>query len=482
MTAISNRILVFFFTCLLLVAAGCYAYLQEFYFLAIPFIILLSFLLIQHPQYLFYLLMLSIPWSVEYNFTPSLGTDLPDEPLMLMCSAAVVFFVVYRRKDIKWQNSHPLIGLMALQFIWITLTAIASTNTALSVKYLLAKSWYVLAFLALPLFLFKNEKVFKRSVILLLLSMLAVMLVTVFRHLQHNLSFEKINEALEPFYRNHVNYSALLVFMVPIQIAILRVAHSQKIKFIFSCLLVISIGALYFSYARGAWLALAAGLASYWLIKKKILLLAYIFFLLLTVAGVFWIKNNDRFVELSNDYESTIFHTDFREHLVATYKLQDLSNAERIHRWVAGIRMIKDSWRTGFGPSTFYSQYKTYTLPAFKTYVSNNQERSTVHNYFLLLLVEQGIIGCLLFIFLIGALFWYAQKIYHRTNDIFWSAVTAAAAIVLVMQCVINFLSDMIETDKAGSVFYLCIAAIIIADLKTRNPNSYPSSDIQSIS
>jgi hypothetical protein len=36
------------------------------------------------------------------------------------------------------------------------------------------------------------------------------------------------------------------------------------------------------------------------------------------------------------------------------------------------------------------------------------------------------------------------------------------------MQCTVNFLSDLIETDKVGSVFYLCLAFLVIADAKTR--------------
>lgn len=466
---------------LLLIAAGFYAYWQEIYFLFIPFVLLVSFILIQHPEDLFYLLMLSIPWSVEYDVTTSLATDFPDEALMLVGAIAVVFILVYKRKEFQWRKLHPLGLIVVLQFLWIIITTLTSTDFTLSLKYLAAKTWYLLTFLALPLLLFKEERIFKTAMLLLLSSMLVVMFATLYRHSQYNFSFENVNDAVEPFFRNHVNYSALLVFMVPIEIAIISIAKSKTIRLILSCLLLITTASLYFSYARGAWLALVAGMLAYWLIKKRILLLTYILLLIAAIASVLWLKSNDRYIQLSNDYKSTIYHTDFREHLAATYKLKDLSNAERLYRWIAGVRMVEDGWRTGFGPSTFYNQYKSYTLPAFKTYVSNNPERSTVHNYFLLLLIEQGILGYLLFIFMIAALLWYAQKIYHRTKDVFWKAITAAAASILAMECVINFLSDMIETDKAGSIFYLCIATVIIADINTRR-KSDSSADIQSIS
>jgi O-antigen ligase len=39
----------------------------------------------------------------------------------------------------------------------------------------------------------------------------------------------------------------------------------------------------------------------------------------------------------------------------------------------------------------------------------------------------------------------------------------------LVMICTVNFLSDLIETDKIGSVFYICLASLVVADIKTKS-------------
>jgi O-antigen ligase len=480
--SITNRVLIYLLGGVFFVAAGCYAYWQEVYFLGAPVALVAIVLLIQHPKYLFSLLMLSIPWSVEYSFDSNLGTDLPDEPLMLLAALSILIYLAYRR-DIKWfRNLHPVIILILLQFLWVVVTVITSTDILLSVKYLLAKSWYLLAFVALPLYLIRDEKALKRSFGLLLLSMIAVIIVSLTRHGVLNFAFGKVNDALYPFFRNHVNYSALLIFMVPLLIAATQLASSKMARIFLYCLLSIIFVAGYFSYARGAWLGLIAGLIAYWLLRKRLLVFSFLLFLTVMVGTVFWFRSKERFLGLSNDYKSTIYHKNFREHLIATYQLKDLSNAERLYRWIAGVRMVKDSWQTGFGPSTFYHQYKSYTLPAFRTYVSDNREHSTVHNYFLLTLIEQGMLGCLLFISLLIALLSYCQIIYFRTKEKFWRVFISAVASILIMQCVINFLSDMIETDKVGSVFYLCVAVIIIADLKTRKEPSDPSANIQSIS
>jgi len=466
---------------MLLLATAFYAYSQQIYFLAIPLGLLISLSLIQYPRCLFYLLILSIPWSYEFNFNPNLGTDLPDEPLMLLGSVAVIIYLLSRRHAMPIKSIHLLSFIIILQLVWTCITVITSTDLILSIKYLMAKSWYVLAFFVLPLILFGEINYFKRTVLLFLGSMLMVTTIILIKQGINDWTFGKVNDAVRPFFRNHVSYSSLLVFMVPLLLATTRLSVSKKAKWMLCLLLAVTFLAVYLSYARGAWVALLAGMIAYWLLHKRLLVFSFLFFLVTVIISVFWIKSNGRFMNFSNDYKSTIYHSNFEEHLIATYQLKDLSNAERIYRWIAGVRMVRDSWKTGFGPSTFYSQYKSYTLPAFKTYVSNNSEKSTVHNYFLLLLVEQGIIGYLLFIALITAMFYYVQEIFFRTNEKLWKVVSASVASILVMQCVINFLSDMIETDKVGSVFYLCVATLVIADIKTRNGKSNLSPDIKRI-
>ena len=459
----SNRTLLLAAAFLLLISVAAGAYLQEFLLPLIPLALAAFVFLLQNPRILFYGLMLSIPWSIEYNFTPTLGTDLPDEPLMLLTALAAIMLMIHQRKKMMQAALHPLLVILLIHFAWLLVTVATSSGVLLSAKYLLAKSWYLLAFVAAPLILFKDPSVLKKALFMLFISMMAFMIYAIIKHEQYGFTFEKINTALEPFYRNHVNYSAILVFMVPVQIAIYKLTTSKKTKQFIKIIFIITLVALYLSYARGAWLALIAGFIAYWLIRRKLLLAAYLCFLLVCAGAVLYLKSNDRYLAFAPDYNTTIWHSDFRDHLVATYTMKDVSTAERFHRWVGGVRMIPDSWQTGFGPGTFYHQYKSYTQPLFKTWVSKNEEKSTVHNYFLLLIIEQGLIGLLLFAALLGGMFWYVQRIYHSTNHPFWKQAMAAVGAILLMQCVINSLSDLIESDKVGSVFYLCLATVILA-------------------
>jgi O-antigen ligase len=183
--------------------------------------------------------------------------------------------------------------------------------------------------------------------------------------------------------------------------------------------------------------------------------------MIIVSLGLGWLAHNNRYLDFSPDYNTTVFHENFSEHLIATYQLKDVSAAERFYRWIAGFRMIPDHPVTGFGPGTFYHNYKPYAVPAFETWVSNNEEHSTVHNYFLLTAIEQGLPGLLLLLLLTALVLYYAQYLYHRTTDTFYKTVSLATGSIFAMILTLNFLSDLVETDKIGSLFFLCIAVLV---------------------
>lgn len=459
------------------------AVLTEWFFLAaIPFVAVLLYNGWTNSHLVFFLLLLSLPFSFEYNFTPSFGSDIPDEGLMLFVSLLFAGYWVYDPASLKLKTiQHPLLILLAAHLGWILIATVFSSDLTLSVKFFLAKGWYMGAFVLAPLIVFREKKYIKTAAVIFAASMLVVAVIAMVNHLEYDFSFAAVSDAVAPFFRNHVNYSAMLVCALPVFVAIHQLSASKRIKAITKTSIILLFVALFLSYARGAWLALLMGGFAYWLIKKRSLLTLYIVGILITVFAIFWIKSSDRYLEFAHDHDTTVFHEDFREHLVATYKLKDVSSAERFYRWVAAIRMIKYEWLTGYGPNTFYDNYRPYTIPAYKTWVSNNTEHSTVHNYFLLLAVEQGIPGLVLFLLLLGAMLYYAQHLYHRVEDIFYKTVAMMTGVIIIMIVTVNMLSDLIETDKIGSLFFLCLSVLVMTDINTKKA-SQPSPDVQRIS
>ncbi|MBI5858878.1 MAG: O-antigen ligase family protein [Sphingobacteriales bacterium] len=454
---------------------------ENYFLVAIPFAVIFFYLGWLYRQTVFFLLLFTLPFSFEYQFSSTLGTDIPDEALMLFVSGLFLLYWIYNPEAIlRKMLTHPLLILLLIYFVWLTITVVFSTSTLVSVKFLLAKTWYIGAFVLAPLILYRQRKTIVTAAVILSVSMLLVACTALIRHSANGFSFAAVNDSLSPFFRNHVNYSAMLVCTAPVLFAFYSGSKNNNQKILLGIFIFTLLMALFFSYGRGAWLALLIGGSTYWLIKKRLLVGFYIIAVLIAFFTLFWLKNNDRYLKYAPDFKTTIFHKNFGEHLIATYKLKDVSTEERFYRWIAGVRMIKDNWLTGYGPNTFYDNYKGYGIPAFKTWVSDNKDHSTVHNYFLLTAIEQGIPGLLILLTFFGIMLYYAQRIYHRCNDSFYKTVVITTGVISTMIITLIFLSDLIETDKIGSIFFLCIATLVSADIHTRK-NSDSAPHIQSI-
>lgn len=469
------------FSLLFVLMAVVSAITQLYILVIVPFTILLFYAGWINPSFVFYLLLITLPFSFEYSVSPEMGTDVPDELLMVLSSGIIFFYISFNQELLfKHILKHPLAGILLIYLLWLLVSSLFSSNFIVSLKFLLAKTWYIGAFVLAPIIVFKEKQNIKTAAILFVTAVVIVTILILVRHKAYNFGFAFINDAVYPFFRNHVNYSAMLVCCVPVVVAFIY--YSKGIKWLPCLLLLIGIllVAIFFSFARGAWLALFAGVIAFWLIRRKKIVQAYIITITVSVGFVFWMKNDNRYLLYAHDFKTTIFHKDFGKHLVATYKLKEISTAERFYRWIAGVRMVKDNLLTGVGPGAFYNNYKEYAVPAYKTWVSDNKERSTVHNYFLLTLTEQGIPGLIIFLVLTGTMLWYSQHLYSRSNDKFYKVASMAVGVILVMVLTVNFLSDLIEADKIGSLFFLCMGLLIAID-NNLGEKSYPSTNIEGI-
>ncbi|HEY0749657.1 MAG TPA: hypothetical protein VGD26_00800, partial [Chitinophagaceae bacterium] len=179
--------------------------------LLIPLALAGGVYLLQNPVLLLYVLVASIPWSIEYSVTESLSTDLPDEPLMVLLSLAAIMLLVYKRKTLVADRLNSILLLIVLlQLVWIMVSVLFSTNLVVSIKYFLAKGWYLGAFVLAPVVLIEHKEQLKRLAIVFLISLTAVIVISLGRHAEMGFTFASVNDSLYPFYRNHVNYSALL--------------------------------------------------------------------------------------------------------------------------------------------------------------------------------------------------------------------------------------------------------------------------------
>ena len=435
----------------------------------VPFLLFIYITLAEF-ELIYFLLMAMIPLSVEVTLPGGFGTDLPTEPIMVGLMLVFFSFVMSNPKQFnKNFFQHPLVLFLAAHIFWMCFCVIYSVKLEVSVKYMLAKFWYVTTFCFMSGLVVTSLKKFRTVFWGITITLFFTVIWTLIRHAQHGFSFASVNTMMAPFFRNHVNYAAILAMMLPFIWCAIHWYNrgTFKRRFLYLAGVVFIVGVA-LSYTRGAWLACFACLGCYMLIRYKLLtwLLAAGFVGVFVLIGYLVHKNN--YLNYAPNYQNTIMHENFEDHLKATTEMEDISSEERVYRWVAAFHMfVKSPW-VGYGPGNFYNFYKSHTVNSFRTYVSDNPERSTVHNYFLLMLTEQGIFGLAFFFALTFAIFFYGQHIYHQTKNKDEQRWVMAILLCMVAIYIQTFLSDLLEVDKIGSFYFMNIALLINQDLRNR--------------
>lgn len=450
----------------------CYAATASYLFFTIPFAFLYLVLLGINWKAAWMVMLFTIPASIQIWFLgETLSTSVPDEPMMwlFLLLFALLFFKNPKLLP-EWWWRHPLVMLVALQLLWTIITVIFSEEQFVSIKFLMAKTWFLVSFFIFPVFIFKEKKDFKNAFFLLMIPLLITVLVIFYRHKQMGFNFRKIEKAIGELYYNHVDYSTIISMFFPVLAVAYSLSKGTKwwIRLVLLLIALFFLPAIYLTYARAAMVAVIFSGVIYIAIRMKLVNCVIPSLYALLIVLVIFLANHNKYIDYRPNYERTYMHGNFASHMAATLKGQDMSSMERLYRWIAAVRMSNARPITGVGPNAFYDFYKPFAVSSFRTYVSRNDEHSTTHNYFLYMLVEQGWPAMILYAVLIFCFFFYAQKIYWQTHDHFYKKVVLGIAMMFAAGFINNFFSELIETHKVGALFYLCIALLVVIDKKTK--------------
>ena len=460
----------YIFSGVLLTCALLSIYTENYLLMLIPTGILFLYLSINDFRIIYFLLLFLLPLSTEIALPGGFATDFPTEPLiaglMLLFLGAVIAKPGIMDKEVL---KNPIIFLLLLHYSWILIATLYSSEPLVSLKFSIAKTWYIITFVFVTGLIIKEVKSFRTAFWCILFPLLFTAVYSVVRHSRDGFSFESVNEQMIPFFRNHVNYACTLAQMIPFVLLAFTWYKKGSVQRRFLLLaMVILLGAIYFAYTRSAWLSLLGASCMYFVIRAKLTNWVLGAGLAAMIGFFVYMGYQNEYLNYEPDFEHTIYHPELGDHLLSTFEGEDVSSAERIYRWIAGVRMWLDKPVTGYGPGNFYGFYKTFTVNGFMTYVSENPEKSSVHNYFLLLLTEQGVIGLLIFLILTLFILIKGQAIYHETINKEDKRYVMAVLLCLVIIYINTMLSDLIETDKIGSFFFICIALLVNQDIRNK--------------
>lgn len=414
-------------------------------------------LLVYDYKPLFFLMVAAIPVSIQYELPGAAAMDMVSEPLMLVFLMVWILNLASGKQFGRKQRIYPFHILVALILVWTLITMVTSTYFLRSFKFFLSRLWYLAAFVYIGEKVLQDQKSIRTLIWAFFVPLVLIVFVTTIRHGLEGFSFESSNLVATPFYANHVIYGACVTLFVPFAFYLLTQYTAKSLNWYLAAagLGLLLLGVI-FSYARGAWITcFLAPFVAIAVVRKWLEPGIYVGIFVVAI-GLFYLINDNTYYKFAPEYKKTVFHEgDLEGHLSATFEGEEMSTMERFYRWIAAFRMTANKPLLGFGPSTFNQNYKRFADDSFRTYVSDNPEQSTTHNYFLMTFSEQGLVGGSLFLGFCLFMMIKGARLYHRveSRERKWLilAILMSESVIILH----SFLNELIEVDKVGAMFWL---------------------------
>jgi O-antigen ligase len=472
--------LLLFLSILFIGVNGYFLFHGNYYFSLVPLAVSVVYFSFYKTKELLFFVILCTPFSLnlEQLSLGNVGFYLPTEPilfgLMILLSIRALLRGTYDKKLLN----HPITLSVLFYLFWMGITVFTSSNPIVSVKFLIAKLWFVIPLFFYLIIVFRKKETMYRVVWLYLISLSVVVLITLVRHYTWGFDQKAAHWIMSPFYKDHTSYGAIVAFYIPLSIGLLyRKKNSAIIQYILILFLVIlSVGLLY-SYTRAAWVSLVAALGVWALFKLKIHV-KYVVLLALFGGFVGYQYYTDISIALSKN--KTDSSENISKHIESISNVStDASNLERINRWNCAIRMFQERPVFGWGPGTYAFEYAPFQHSSEITVISTNfGNRGNAHSEYLGALSEMGVLGLCSFLVLLFFVFYKGSKLFIELEDKELKTLLLSVMLALVSYFVHGVLNNYLDTDKASVPVWTCFAIIVAIDIyHSKQPTS--SSGIQ---
>ncbi len=440
---------------------------HEFYYLAIiPFALALVYLALFDVEKLMFFIVLTTPISMnleELEFG-GIGMYLPTEPLMF---GVMILFFLKLLAEKKFDSKilkHPVTFIIILQLGWILFTSITSSMPVVSLKFFLSRMWFVICFYFLGTQLFTKFSNYKTFFWCYIIPLTGVIIYAVIRLAHYSFNEKAAHWVMEPFYKDHTSYGAILAMYVPIIFVFFHKNEKKWVNIVAFVLFGVLIIGTIFSYTRAAWVSLIAALVLYFIYKYKV---KFKYLLIVGLVGISTLALNWNKLMMNMERNKQDSSAELAEHVKSISNVStDASNLERINRWGSAWRMFLERPVFGWGPGTYVFQYAPFQMSKDKTIISTNVgNNGNAHSEYIGPLAEQGLIGSLLVIILVSVVFYRGSNLYHRLPKGQIKTVVLCTLLGLFTYVVHGFLNNYLDTDKASVPFWGFIALIVAIDV-----------------
>lgn len=449
------------------IVLNCYLIIQDkYYALLTPILLIFLFLYIFSLDKLILLITFLTPIAINYKDPDmGIGITLPTEPLLLGVLVVFILKLFYDGGFNRKVVTHPVSIFIIINLVWLGITTITSEIPLVSVKFLIARLWFVVPFYFIGILLFKKVKNIKLFNWLYIIPLLVVILYTLVNHAGAGFDKPSSNMVMKPFYNDHTAYGAVIAMFIPFFVGFSlnkSYTNSQRLaSFIVLFLLIIG---LIFSYSRAAWISIAFALMVYAIIAFRIKF-SWVLAGFIILFGLFYMFSFQVIDRLeSNKQDSS---TDFAEHIQSMSNISsDASNLERINRWNCALRLYNERPFWGWGPGTYQFVYAPYQRSKEKTIISTNAgDMGNAHSEYIGPLSESGVLGMLTFIAIVIAVSITGLRVYKRADSKEVKLISLVILLGLMSYFAHGLLNNFLDTDKASVPFWGFIGILVSLDL-----------------
>lgn len=442
---------------------------EIYWFSALPVMLLVLWAMFTSVNKLVLFIAFATPLSINLEELDlgGLGIALPTEPLLVGLMLLMLFKIAVERNVISSKVlRHPITWVILAQLAWMLICVIPSSMPLVSFKYFTARLWFVVTMFFLATRVFEDERNMQRFIWAYISGLCIVVIYTLTKHAQFSFEHDPAHWVMEPFFKDHTSYGAIIAFFLPFGItALILPGRSGVWKSVaFVLLLLLTIG-LIFSYTRAAWVSLVGALCVFMFMKLRISL--WVLAAVLILGGGLYFANEEQItLALARNTEES--SDDLGEHVQSISNISsDASNLERINRWNSALRMFEEKPIFGWGPGTYMFQYAPFQASEDRTIISTNfGVQGNAHSEYLGPLSEQGVLGFLLMATLVLITTVTAVHLHYRMPPGTDRAMLMAVFLGLVTYYLHGGLNNFLDTDKASVPFWAFTAMVVLFDLK----------------
>ena len=409
------------------------------------------------------------PLSINYDDLPGgFGLTIPTEPIYMIVFVALIFWWLRNPIINKKIISHPLSLIMAAYLLWYWLCIPFSAMPMVSLKFVLARTWYVVIFYFAVLHIFRDYYKIHWFYTAFTVTTLSLVIYTLIKHSADGFLRSSSYSVSWPFFPDHGQYAAAIAFAVPILLIYAIGGRHFRISVTLTPLILFLLTILLFgivvSYTRATWLSLLAAAAVYLLVRFKI---KFYFVLMALVAALSYGIYNQDTILYGLEANKQGSADDIEGHVKSVSNITtDPSNLERINRWKCAARMVQERPVFGFGPGTYVFQYGAFQKSDELTLISTFAgDLGDSHSEYFSAMSEAGYLGLLLIVSIVlGTLGFALRVIYqHPVGKIRFTALIAILG--LSTYYFHAFLNNYSQYDKIAVPLWVFTAVIAALDI-----------------